>query len=104
VNAVSTHAMQLTPLHNALFGRRVETAKLLIEHAADVTARRGGKGWPRAGWTALHYCASYGFAELAEELIERGAEIDALDDEGKSALRVAEEADQQETAKLLRDR
>jgi ankyrin repeat protein len=104
VNIVSRHAMRLTPLHNSLFGRRIELAKLLIEHGAKVNARRGGKGWPRAGWTALHYCASYGFAELAELLVERGAKVEALDDEGKSPLKVAEEADQQETAKLLRDR
>ena len=104
VNIVSKHAMHLTPLHNALFGRRVEMAKLLIEHGADVTARRGGKSWPRAGWTALHYCASFGFAELAEELVEHGARIDALDDDGKSPLKIAEEADQHQTAKLLRDR
>jgi hypothetical protein len=41
---------------------------------------------------------------LAEELVEHRAKIDALDDDGKSPLKVAEEADQHQTATLLRDR
>lgn len=104
LNAVSRHAMHVTPLHAALFGRRVEAAKMLVAAGADVTRKRGGNGWPRAGWTALHYCAGLGFVELAEVLIQRGADINALDDEGKTPLRVAIESDRQEVAELLRRR
>lgn len=104
LNAVSKHAMNVTPLHAALFGRRVEAAKALVAAGADVTAKRGGSGWPRAGWTALHYCAGYGFTELVKPLIERGADINALDDEGKTPLRVAIESAQQEVADLLLSR
>lgn len=104
VNAVSKHAMKVTPLHAALFGRQIEAAKMLVAAGADVTQKRGGAGWPRAGWTALHYCAVYGFAELVEPLIERGADIDALDDDGKTALRVAVESAHQGVADLLLNR
>ena len=104
INAVSKHAMNVTPLHAALFGRRLEAAKALVEAGADVTPRRGGSGWLRAGWTALHYCAGYGFAELVEPLIDRGADIKAPDDEGKTPLEVAIESAQQEVADLLLNR
>lgn len=103
-NIVSQHAMGVTPLHAALFGRRVEAARILIEAGADVTPKRGGTGWPRAGWTALHYCASFGFADLIPAIIMRGADVNALDDEGRTPLRVAIEVNQQQVAsQLLQD-
>ena len=101
VNAVARHPLQVTPLHAALFGRQVETARLLIDHAADVNARRGGSGWPRAGWTALHYAAGYGFLDLIEPLLERGAAVDAKDDEGRTPVEVAIEEKHHEAAELL---
>lgn len=104
INAVSKHAMNVTPLHAALFGRRLEAAKVLVAAGADVTPKRGGTGWPRAGWTALHYAAGLGFADLVEPLIQRGADLNAHDDDGKTPLRVAVEADQREVAKLLTSR
>jgi ankyrin repeat protein len=101
LNVVSKHPMKVTPLHAALFGRQIEATKVLVASGADVTAKRGRRGWPRSGWTALHYCACFGFVELAELLIERGADIEAQDDEGKTPLRVAHECDQKGVADLL---
>jgi RNA polymerase sigma factor (sigma-70 family) len=102
VNAVSKHAMKVTPIHSALFGRRLEAAKVLLAAGADLTIKRGGRGWPRAGWTALHYAAGFGFVELAEAFIGRGADPQAQDDEGKTPLQVAVEAGHVEVAELLR--
>jgi ankyrin repeat protein len=102
VNAVSRNELGVTPLHAALYGRRVEVAKLLLARGADVTARRGGKGIPRAGWTALHYAAGYGFVELIVPLLERGADRNARDEEGRMPLRVAVEEGQEEAAETLR--
>jgi uncharacterized protein len=102
VNAVSKHAMKVTPIHSALFGRRLEAAKVLLAAGADLTIKRGGSGWPRAGWTALHYAAGFGFVELAEAFIERGADLKARDDEGRTPLQVAVEAGHLEVAELLR--
>jgi RNA polymerase sigma factor (sigma-70 family) len=101
VNVVSRHPIGATPLIAALFGRRVEAARLLIERGADVTIRRGGKAWPRAGWSPLHYASAYGFVELVSLLLERGASREALDDSGASPLDVAREAGQGEAARLL---
>ena len=76
VNVVSKHPIEVTPLIAALFGHRLEAAKILIERSADVSARRGGKGFPRAGWSALHYAAAYGFLEIVSLLLARGASMD----------------------------
>lgn len=101
LNAVVRNALQVTPLHAALFGRRREVAFFLIQTGSDVTRKRGGKGMPRAGWTALHYVASFGFDELIDPLIDRGADVHAIDDEGKTPLRVAIESNQLSSAELL---
>ena len=58
VNRVSRHPLAVTPLHASLFGGRPEIARFLIQNGADVKPARGGRGWPRAGWTALHYAVS----------------------------------------------
>jgi ankyrin repeat protein len=74
---------------------------LLIERGADVTIKRGGKGWPRSGWTALHYAAGFGFVDLVEPLLSRGADLEARDDEGRTPLEVAVEAGQAELVEML---
>lgn len=102
LNSVSKHEMRVTPLHAALFGRRVEAARVLIEAGADVRPRRAGTGWPRAGWTALHYCAGFGFVQLVQALIDCGADVNALDDENHTPVGVAIEAGQSDTVKILR--
>ncbi len=102
VNAVARHPLQVTPLHAALFGRQSDTARLLIRHGAGVNARRGGKGWPRAGWTALHYAAAFGLIELIEPLLAHGADLNAPDDAGGTPLRAARENRQDSAAEILR--
>jgi RNA polymerase sigma factor (sigma-70 family) len=104
LNAVSKHPMGVTPLHAAMFGRRTEAAMKLVSAGADVRPRRGGTGWPRAGWTALHYAANFGFVELAKSFVARGAAVDARDDEGKTPLDIALEAGHAEVADLLKTR
>jgi RNA polymerase sigma factor (sigma-70 family) len=101
VNVVSRHPIGVTPLHAALFGRQVEAARILLEHGADVNARRGGGAWPRAGWTPLHYAAAYGFTEIIRALLERRASRQAKDGAGQSPLDIAKEAGQEEAVRLL---
>jgi RNA polymerase sigma factor (sigma-70 family) len=100
---VSLHPIQVTPLHAALFGRKVGTARLLIERGSDVNAKRGGKGWPRSGWTPLHYVAGLGLSELIAPLLSRQADINAIDDEGRTPLRVALDESQEEVAIALQE-
>lgn len=104
VNDISQHPMKLRPLHAALFGRKTEMALLLVDHGADLDATRGGAGMPRAGWTALHYCARYGFSELAKTLVDRGADLNVVDDEGRSPLDVATDAGNEKIVALFCER
>jgi RNA polymerase sigma factor (sigma-70 family) len=103
-NRVAAHRLAVTPLHAALFGRQVEAARVLIEGGADVTLARGGAGWKREGWTALHYAAGMGFAALVIPLLERGADPSRADAEGKTPLEVALEAHHHDIAETLRAR
>ena len=104
VNRVATHRIGVTPLHAALFGRQVDAALLLIARGADVTLARGGSGWKRAGWTALHYAAGMGFSTLVQPLLDRGADPTRADEEGKTPLDVAIEANHADIVDVLRSR
>jgi RNA polymerase sigma factor (sigma-70 family) len=101
VNLVSRHPIGVTALHGALFGRQLEAAKLLIEAGADVRARRGGRGWPRAGYTPLHYAARYALVAVVPLLFERGADRDAKADDGSTPLDAARESGDGEALRLL---
>jgi RNA polymerase sigma factor (sigma-70 family) len=100
---VSRNPLQLTPLHAALFGKRVETARLLIERGSNVNIGRGGAGWPRAGWTALHYVAGFGLIELIEILLAHEADLNARDEEGRTPLDVAVAEGQDEVVEILKN-
>jgi RNA polymerase sigma factor (sigma-70 family) len=104
VNRVATHRLAVTPLHAALFGRQVGAALLLIERGADVTLARGGSGWKRAGWTPLHYAASMGFSTLVQPLLERGADRSRADEDGKTPLDLAIDANHTGIVDVLRSR
>jgi RNA polymerase sigma factor (sigma-70 family) len=104
VNRVATHRLAVTPLHAALFGRQVDAALLLIERGADVALARGGSGWKRAGWTPLHYAAGMGFSNLVQPLLDRGADPSRPDEEGKTPLDVAIDANHSGIADVLRSR
>jgi RNA polymerase sigma factor (sigma-70 family) len=104
VNRVATHRLAVTPLHAALFGRQVEAARLLVEQGADVTVARGGSGMKRAGWTPLHYAAGMGFSALVQPLLDRGADPSRLDEEGRTPLDVALDANHADIVTALRAR
>jgi ankyrin repeat protein len=98
VNARSGNAMKNQPLHAATAGRRLETARLLLESGADPNARQTG------GFVPLHSAAQNGDRALVELLVSRGADVNARSDDGRTALGLATEGGHEEIARLLRER
>ena len=90
-----------TALHSAARSGNLELVEVLLRHRADVSARNP------SGATALHNVAVGGsFCEgahmaVAERLIASGADINALDDTGKTPAAVAMGCKQSEMAELL---
>lgn len=104
IDLVSTHRLGVTPLHAALFGKSIATARVLIENGANVNIARGGATWPRSGWTALHYAAGFGLKELVLLMLSHGADVTILDEQLKTPLDIAREEEQHEIVELLMER
>jgi hypothetical protein len=103
----------LTPLFLATRGGHSGVVDMLMAHGADPNARCGWDEWhplywhrpraehfdssyrtgtpaePGSGLTALHHAAELGFADVAEVLIARAAEIGVKDPLGRTPLNVA---------------
>lgn len=92
-NGAGAHGLSI--LYHAAAGGSVAVAALLLASNVDVNTGIGLN-------TALHAAASKGNVEMVGWLIERGADTEALDYEGKTALVIAEESGHQEVAALLR--
>ena len=84
-----------TPLHAAVAGGRLKVAEALVKHGADVNLRDG------SGWTPLLMASNDGNAELVTLLLTAGADVNA-DNDGKTALALADTGGHRETAALLR--
>jgi ankyrin repeat protein len=102
VNRVATHRIAVTPLHAALFGRQVDAALLLIERGAGRCARArwvrleapaGRRCITRRAWVSAHSAAAR----------SRRGSLRA-DEEGKTPLDVAIDANHHDVADVLRSR
>jgi ankyrin repeat protein len=77
----------LTPLHVALSGKHQEIAQYLLRHAGKIDVETRANP---AGATPLLMAVSAGYATVAVELIQRGADVNARGGwEGNSALHFA---------------
>jgi ankyrin repeat protein len=86
-----------TPLHYAISCGMPDVATfLIVEHSQDVNARE-----IPFGQTPLHTASRHGDVELAQVLLEHGAEIDALDNEGKTSICLASEIGHVELVQFL---
>jgi len=90
------NATRVAPLHSAVAGRNLETARDLLAHGADVHARQEG------GFTPLHGAAVDGSEETIRLLLSHGADRAARDDAGKTPADLAREAGKEHAAELLR--
>jgi ankyrin repeat protein len=71
-----------TPLYAAVFNGAIDAAKVLVWNGANLEAR-----W--LGSTALHLAALRNDTKMVRLLVEAGAEVDAIDDQGLNALHIA---------------
>ncbi|HWU75028.1 MAG TPA: ankyrin repeat domain-containing protein [Rhodanobacter sp.] len=70
----------VSPLAAAVAARRENLVALLLEQSVAVDQRLPNET------TALMVAAAMGYPEIAEQLLEAGAEVNALDDAGRTAL------------------
>ena len=69
-----------TPLHKASIYGRVDVMRWLLDHAADVNARKGDR------WTPLHLAAHNMHPDAVQALLEHGADVNSQNDEDKTPL------------------
>ena len=81
-----------TPLMTAALGGNLEIARMLIDRGVSVN---------QPGWTALHYCAAAGKADMCQLLLDKDAEIDARSPNGTTPLMMAVREGHFDVVKLL---
>lgn len=81
--AVARNPMKVMPLHSAASARNLAMAKALLEHGAPVNARQA------MGWTPLHAAAQNGDQPMTELLLKHRADPRMTNDEGVSAIDLA---------------
>jgi ankyrin repeat protein len=90
----SKNPMNVNPLQSALANGHQGIALKLIDGGAPINE-------PEGGWTPLHYAAYNNLSEIAQILLERGADPQAKTAEGKTPLDFAREKGNSEVASLL---
>ncbi len=87
-----------TPLMTVSRDGHVEIVKELLRHCEEVNDRE-----VYFGWTALHFAARNGHVEIVKLLLLNGADGFAVDKEGKTPLKGAQEKGRREVVEILRE-
>ena len=97
-NANSAESFGLAPLHLAVCCKDADLSFIehLIQKGADVNFKNTSDGW-----RSLHYAISCGSDDMARLLIEQGADVNAIADDGTTPLILAAKNDSVFIAKLL---
>ena len=85
------------PILAAAYNGNIEAVKQHLAAGTDVNVKGGF-----ADGTPLHYAAANGHKEIAELLIEKGADLNAKDEDGGTPLDVAISFNRTEIADLIR--
>ena len=86
----------ITPLHDTAKYGRTAIACLLIDHGAELEAQDD-----TYGNTPLILASLYGNKDIVEMLLKAGADVQAINKEGKNALSYARLYSHSEIVKLL---
>ena len=97
--ANAADASNLTLLNWAAYGGSLEVATLLVDKHADVNAHAN-----KAGWTPLMNASARGFPLVAAYLLDHGADLNILSEQGYSALAYATVEQHAGVMKLLLER
>ncbi len=84
-----------TPLYMAVQSRQIDCVRLLLDKGADVNARTD------LDWTPLMAAAKRGDSVAVQLLISRGAKLDLENNEGDTALDIAEDKDFKNIVEML---
>ena len=84
-----------TPLQVASQCGHSEIVHVLLEHGADVNAKK------EDDWTALHLASYLDYFDVVEALLKRGANLHERDDQGRTPFQLAVMFGHQEVTQLL---
>ena len=97
INAASTNAQKVMPIHAAASANSLELCALLLDHGADVNARQQDE------FTPLHAAAQNSNVELVRLFLSHGSEVNVRTISGLSPLQLAMESKNKQIIKLILD-
>ena len=95
IEAETKNPAKIRPLHSAVAARSLTIVKMLIKAGAIPDSKQQG------GFTPLMGAAANGLLDIAQLLVEHGAQVSLRSDDGKTAVDFAREKNHWELVSLL---